>query len=82
VRLINGGGAPEHKLRYLDCAMMDFYLSQSDKHRSAPYQTVRGCFLEGEPAFPGSGFQTEVHIQIAVRDPTCILGTFRPRMEK
>jgi hypothetical protein len=39
---------------------------------------VRCPFLEGEPAFPGSGISGESHVPIAVRDPTCILGVFRP----
>jgi len=42
------------------------------------FQTVRSAFEEGEAAFPGSKLRTQTHIQIAVRDPTCILGVFRP----
>jgi hypothetical protein len=41
---------------------------------------VRGGFLEGEPVFPGSGILRESHIQISVRNPTCVLGVFRPRV--
>jgi hypothetical protein len=73
----NLGPAPELKLRHLDCAMLNWYISEL---RSAghSYQTVRGCFVEGGPAFPGSGIERESHIQIAIIDPTCIVGTFRP----
>ncbi len=46
------------------------------------YQTVRGVFVEGEAAYEGSGFQSKNHLQIAVRDPSCILGYFRPRVAK
>ena len=42
------------------------------------YQTVRGVFLEGKPAFPGSKIALKSHIQIAVKDRGCIVGFFRP----
>ena len=42
------------------------------------YDTVRGAFFEGDPVYPGAGFARESHIQIAVRNPACILGVFRP----
>jgi hypothetical protein len=42
------------------------------------FQSVRGIFAEGTPAFEGSGIRLKSHIQIAVRDPSCILGYFRP----
>jgi hypothetical protein len=73
----NEGSAPDLKLRYLDCTMLNWYLSglQAD---GLTYQTVRGCFTEGGPAFPGSGIERESHIQIAVRDPSCVIGVFRP----
>ena len=35
-------------------------------------------FHEGVPAFQGSGIHTKSHIQVAVRDPACILGYFKP----
>jgi len=43
------------------------------------YQTVRGVFLEGRPAFPGSKIALKSHIQIAVRDPACIVQIFQPK---
>lgn len=45
------------------------------------YQTVRCPFLEGDPAFPDSGILAESHIQLAVRDLSCILGVFRPQLD-
>ena len=42
------------------------------------YQTVRGVFVEGEPAYDGAGIYTRTHVQIAVRDRACILGYFLP----
>ena len=73
----NRGTAPDLKLRFLDCAMLNWCLSDLQAV-GQKYQTVRGCFVEGGPAFPGSGIERENHIQVAVRDPACIIGTFRP----
>ena len=42
------------------------------------HQTVRGVFVEGEPAYEGAGIYTKTHIQIAVGDSSCILGYFLP----
>ena len=44
------------------------------------YQTVRCPFEEGDDAFPGSMLKTQTHIQISVRDPSRILGVFRPNI--
>ena len=37
-------------------------------------QVVRGCFPEGEPVFEGSRILRYSHVQIAVRDQSCISG--------
>jgi hypothetical protein len=37
-------------------------------------QVVRGCFPEGEPVFDGSRILRYTHVQIAVRDESCISG--------
>ncbi|WP_437631824.1 hypothetical protein [Sorangium sp. So ce854] len=76
----NHGKTPEDELRYLDCAVLNFYLEQFEA--TEPFQTVRGAFVEGNAAFSGSRIERETHIQIAVRDPRCILGVFRPMMER
>ncbi len=75
----NGGGIPDHKLRHLDCAVLNWYLDLTARE-GTEYQTVRCGFTEGKPAFEGSGIYQESHIQIAVRDPRCIIGVFRPTM--
>jgi hypothetical protein len=67
----------DRKLRQLDCAVLNFYLKALDEERRG-YDSVRGAFIEGEPAFEGSDIKKENHIQIAVRTPACILGVFRP----
>lgn len=40
-------------------------------------ETVRGVFVEGQPIYPGAGFDAKTHVQIAVRNPKCIKGVFR-----
>jgi hypothetical protein len=72
---VNSGGNPDRKLRRRDCWMLNQYLEESERDGRA-YDTVRCCFLEGDRAFPGSGIFIESHIQIAVRNPACILGVF------
>jgi hypothetical protein len=65
------------KYRALDCLVINELVAQESEIRDR-FQTVRCPFLEGEPAFPGSGILKESHIQITVVDPDCILGVFRP----
>jgi hypothetical protein len=45
------------------------------------FDTVRGVYQEGEPAFPGSGIRRRSHIQIAVRRPESVLGYFLPALD-
>lgn len=66
------------KRRELDCLVINDCMNRSK--RRAQYDTVRGAFLEGEPVYPGAGFSREAHIQIAVRNVSCILGVFRPNL--
>lgn len=76
---INRGGS-DKVLRSLDCAVLQTL--HEDHERQSPgqaFQTVRAAFFEGEPLYPGGGFADKSHVQIAVRDPACILGYFRPR---
>jgi hypothetical protein len=66
-------------LRYRDCAVIDYTLRNLAQTDGITYQTVRGVFLEGKPAFPGSKIALKSHIQIAVKDPACIVGIFEPK---
>ena len=82
---INFGGNADGDLimRHLDCAVINFAieLAESDarsRGRQMLYDSVRGAFEEGEPAFPGACVRQKTHIQIAVREPSCIVGYFRP----
>jgi hypothetical protein len=65
-------------LRKRDCAIFNWYLDRVEE-AGIKFDTVRCAYLEGEPAFEGSSIHFETHIQIAVRNPACILGVFRPR---
>lgn len=74
-------GSLDLLLRNRDCAVINWYLKQMDKRQEAgyySYQTVRGVFVEGEPVYENAGIHTKSHVQIAVRDPACIIGYFRP----
>jgi len=74
---VNGGKLPDKKLRRGDCALINHYLTALEKDGKR-YDSVRGCFVEGEAIYPDSGFSLETHIQIAVRNPECIVGVFKP----
>lgn len=69
-------------LRHRDCAVINYAMAALDRDPGSGgiyFQTVRGVFVEGGPAFEGAGVQARSHIQIAVRDPACILHTFIPQ---
>lgn len=73
-------------IRELDCAVIQ-YLHQKIKEENEQnsnskikdFDTVRGVFTEGGPAFPGAGIQKKSHIQICIRNMDCIKGFFLPR---
>ncbi|MGH7136837.1 MAG: hypothetical protein ACREHD_13945 [Pirellulales bacterium] len=69
----------EYKLRKLDCLVVNDCLARL-KADGIEYDTVRAAFWEGEPVYLGAGFARETHIQIAVRNPACILGVFQPNL--
>jgi hypothetical protein len=65
------------KNRKLDCLV----INNLTETIAPDIQTVRGAFEEGDEAFRGAALRRETHIQVAVRDPECILGVFRPTDE-
>jgi hypothetical protein len=73
----NEGTTPDKKRRRLDCAVLNLYLDEL-AHRGSTYHSVRCAFSEGKPAFPGSRIRVESHIQVAIREPACIIGVFDP----
>jgi hypothetical protein len=75
--LRNTGRTRDKKLRRLDCAVLNWYLDRAAEQGTC-WDTVRCGFVEGGPVYPGSGIFRETHVQLAVRNPNCILGVFRP----
>ena len=79
-------------LRELDCAVIE-HLHQENSQQaqteikekgfieSKVFDSTRGVFTEGGPAFEGAGLFEKSHIQICIRNPNCILGFFLPRKE-
>jgi hypothetical protein len=61
-----------------DSFVLNYVIPAIEKTESITYQTVRGVFQEGQPAFNGAGIKLKSHIQIAVRDPQAIIGYFHP----
>jgi hypothetical protein len=62
--------------RQLDCAVFQ-RVHEIYEPTGRGFDTVRGIFAEGEPAYPGAAFDAKTHVQIAVRNPDCIKGVFR-----
>jgi hypothetical protein len=83
-------GGKEKKARRLDCLVINhaMRLLEGEPGRTAtsgsPFQTIRCPFEEGAEAYPGAMIRTQSHVQIAVRDRTCLLpGIYLvPRGEK
>ena len=67
------------KLRELDCLVINDCLERLEK-AGRRFDSVRGAFLEGPTVFPGTTISKETHIQVAIRNPACILGVFRPNL--
>ena len=65
--------------RHRDCFVLNATIPAIGHRLGTSFQTARGVFQEGEPAFTGAGIKLKSHIQIAVRDPRAIIGYFRPQ---
>jgi hypothetical protein len=76
----NRGKTPDKLLRNRDCAVLNFYLDGLRRAGMDSYDSVRCGFVEGPPAYRGSGIRHRSHVQIAVRTPACVVGVFRPTM--
>ena len=87
---LQGDLARDKLKRFLDRAVIHYLhndldkaaeIARSEGHKPdmEPFDTVRGMFPEGDPAFPGAGFLRKTHTQIAVRNLRCIKGVFRPK---
>ncbi|MBP8849712.1 MAG: hypothetical protein KBG80_04065 [Breznakibacter sp.] len=76
--------------RELGCAVIEYMHQKIDEKIESDiikkgfselirFDTVRGIFTEGGPAFEGAGIQKKNHIQICIRNLNCIKGFFIPR---
>ncbi|WP_441573812.1 hypothetical protein [Chitinophaga sp. RAB17] len=79
-------------LRHLDCAVIEFMHAEIYDQIKADmtagrfsqlkiFDSTRGVFTEGGPAFAGAGLFEKSHIQICIRNPNVIQGFFMPRKE-
>jgi len=77
-------------IRELDCSVIEYLHDKIDQDIRTDLQdrgfselrhfdTVRGIFTEGGPAFEGAGIRKKNHIQICIRNFNCIKGFFIPR---
>lgn len=74
----NIGATPDKARRILDCTVMNMLHRVRANIDQPAYDSIRGPFLEGEPIYAGAGFRSHTHIQICVREISCIKGYFRP----
>lgn len=72
VGLLNLPRNTERGAHYLDRLVIDTYCRPGEHRQPGTVQTVRGSFAEGTPIYPGSKILSKAHVQLAVRDPTCI----------
>lgn len=79
-------------IRHLDCAVIEFmHASMCSRIKTDMivdgfsqlkiFDSTRGVFTEGGPAFKGSALFEKSHIQICVRNPNVIQGFFMPRKD-
>ena len=54
--------------------MIDRYCARMLRVEGTAFQTIRACLPEGEPLYPGSAILSKTHVQLAVRDQSCISG--------
>ena len=74
-----GGSPTDLLLRKLDCAVINYHRQLHKESGMREYDSVRGVFWEGGDLYEGAGFKSKNHIQIAIINPNCIKGFFRPR---
>lgn len=67
-------------LHNLDRAVINYIHGRRIAKCLPPYDTVRGFFPQGAQAFPTSAIRRLSHAQIAVRNVSCILGYFHPKL--
>jgi hypothetical protein len=74
-------GSNDLLLRNLDNAVIENLHRNRAFGNLQPYDSVRSVFIEGEELYPGAGFKNKNHIQLCIRNPSCIRGYFNPVKE-
>jgi len=69
---------PDLLRRELDCSVLRALHRMREEAGAQPFDTVRAALIEGERLYENAGFAAKNHIQVCVRNPTCIKGYFRP----
>ncbi len=72
------GASSDAILRDLDCSVINTIHEYRRDEHLRPFDSVRAAFIEGRPLYQGASFYDQNHIQICVRNPTCVKGYFRP----
>lgn len=67
-------------LRKRDCIVIQYVHAIQEVEEKPAFDSVRGLFQEGDEVFPGAGFTEGTHVQICVRNRSCIKGYFRPML--
>jgi hypothetical protein len=65
-------------IRRLDNAVINYVHASREQQAEQAFDSVRAPFIEGSPLYENAGFYERTHIQICVRNPKQILGSFRP----
>lgn len=80
-RNLPAGNSRDLLLRILDCAVIENLHQYRKRNHKRPFDSVRGVFIEGDPVYKTAGFYEKSHIQLCIRNPNCIKGFFKPRLE-
>jgi len=68
----------EARMRFLDCAVINSVHVMREDEDEPAFDTVRAAFIEGPPLYEDAGFHLKTHVQICVRNPSQLIGYFRP----
>ncbi|WP_431258953.1 hypothetical protein ACQ86G_01270 [Roseateles chitinivorans] len=68
----------ETLIRGLDCAVFNMGPEMREREGLGPVQLLRAAFYQGRPILDGSEFRVGTHLQLALRDPQCVIGWFLP----
>jgi hypothetical protein len=74
----NAGDSEDWLIRNLDCAVINRIHTLNGIIGRKPFDSVRGIFTEGKPMYPGAGFRGKTHVQLCIRNISCIKGYFAP----